>query len=177
MVHVVGHKFMVVRHKFNLVGHNFMVLRHKFNLGGHNFMVLRHKFNVVGQESSMQDFKKTTNAPLKRTSAQYCSRWGENECSRSGKNEHSTAQDPARTRNKPKAAGIHHSTFARIKLYCSNRTLLCSRVRDTSHAQLGFNTTPHPPSPPSCFQHYHVVRVFSALLILVGLEPNRGGLS
>ena len=45
-----------------------------------------------------------------------------------GENERSTAQDLARTWNKLKAMGIHHSTFARIELYCSNRTLLCSRV-------------------------------------------------
>ena len=91
-----------------------MVLRYKFNVVGHNFMVLRHKFNVVGHESSTQDFAKTTNTPLKRTSAQYCSRSSENECSRSSEND---AQDPARTWNKPKAMGIHHSTFARIELY------------------------------------------------------------
>ena len=56
------------------------------NVVGNNFMVLRHKFNVVGHESSMRDFTKTTNTPLKRTSAQYCSRSSENECSRSGEN-------------------------------------------------------------------------------------------
>ena len=61
----------------NVVGHKFMVVRHKFNMVGHNFMVLRHKFNVVGHESSTRDFTKTTNAPLKRTSAQYCSRSSE----------------------------------------------------------------------------------------------------
>ena len=95
-------------------------------------MVLRHKFNVVGHESSTRDFTKTKNAPLKGTSAQYCSRSSENECSRSGENECSTVQDPARTRNKPKAVGIHHSTFARIELYHSNRTLLCSRVGENA---------------------------------------------
>ena len=39
------------------------------NVVGHKFMVVRHKFNVVGHKSSTRDFTKTTNAPLKRTSA------------------------------------------------------------------------------------------------------------
>ena len=105
----------------NVVGHKFMAVRHKFNMVGHHFMVLRHKFNVVGHKSSTQDF---TTHPW-GTSAQVFKvkrEWVPS------KNERSTAQDPARTRNKLKAVGIHHLTFARIELYRSDRTLLCSRV-------------------------------------------------
>ena len=58
----------------------FMLLGHKLNMVGHKFMLLRHKFNMVGHKSSTRDFTKTTNTPLKRMSAQDCSRSSENEC-------------------------------------------------------------------------------------------------
>ena len=86
-----------------------MVVRHKFNMVGHNFMVLRHKFNVVGHETST----------LQRQQMHPRREGVLNTVQDQGR---MSAQDPARTGNKPKAMGIHQLTFARIKLYSALHT-------------------------------------------------------